>query len=76
MVLSVNTAHRVRKNHCEQVADGTITRFSEEAKETGAHLVVHFDGEKGIQVSQITSHFQVKSSLLTLTAGRRPWTGL
>ena len=75
MVLSVTTAHRVRKNHCEEVADGTITRFSDQAKETGAHLVVHFDGEKGIQVLHIIVHFQVRSSLPILAAGRRRWTG-
>ena len=75
MVLSVNTAHRVRKNHCEEVADSTITKFSEEVRETGAHLVVHFDGEKGIQVLHIIVHFQVRSSLPILTAGRRLWTG-
>ena len=75
VVLSVNSAHRVRKNHCQDVADDALNAFSEQAKVTEAPLVVHFDGEKSFQVYQMTFHFQVRSSLLTWTAGRRRWTG-
>ena len=71
MVISVATAHKVRKNHCQEVADDAINRFTEQAKETGAHLVVHFDGEKGFQVLQTIFHFQVSSFLPILAAGRR-----
>ena len=72
VVLSVATAHRVRTNHCQEVADGTLTRFTEQAKESGAPLVVHFDGEKGLlQVYRVTFHFKVSTSPLILAAGRR-----
>ena len=44
VVISVASAHNVRKQHCEDVEDEVLTRFSEEAKAANAPLVVHFYG--------------------------------
>ena len=46
VVLSVASAHRIRTQHCQEVADDTINTFTEKAKEAKAPLVVHFDGEE------------------------------
>ena len=46
VVLSVASAHRLRKQHCEEVAEDCINNFTEQAKEAKAPLVVHFDGEE------------------------------
>ena len=50
VVLSVASAHRLRKQHCEEVAEDTINAFTEKAKEAEAPLVVHFDGEEIVLV--------------------------
>ena len=45
MVIGVNSAHRVRKQHCEEVEHAVLNKFSEEAKAGDVPLVVHFDGK-------------------------------
>ena len=45
VVIGVNSAHRVRKQHCEDVEEDVLNRFSEEAKAANAPLAVHFDGQ-------------------------------
>ena len=54
MVLSVASAHRLRKKSCQEVADSSMTQFTEQVKEAEAPLVVHFDSEESLPVFTVT----------------------
>ena len=69
------TAHRLRKERCQEVADSSMTQFTEQVKEAKAPLVVHFDGEESLPVFTVTQSIQVRFFRRILTARLKPWTG-
>jgi hypothetical protein len=57
VVLSVASAHRLRKKRCQEVADSSMTQFTEQVKEAEAPLVVHLDGEESLPVFTVILTF-------------------